>query len=213
MSLEKSIRRALSQDASTDGFTDNLPWLTRRTGYIAYANRYFSEAIDRMPAVEREYEPIEKLTRYISRLRDPDGSLIGIDLMGYGHVLQGSSAKGANPRFTSGLAVSLSDTRTERDKQRHEKKGIQLYERNILRASVWKEISDWLHTVRPEKPFADAIFCMPLGGIENVPHNVRLERVLLGKALNLLHDKGAVMLGQLPQEYAGGEENRILNEW
>lgn len=94
-----------------------------------------------------------------------------------------------------GLAVSLSDLRSGRQKERDEKLNVIQIAGDIMRSSTWNEIERKLQGHK-----ADLIIERARAGLNYLPSDPRLFAMLLNKAWRLLSRENGILMAQIPGE-------------
>lgn len=105
-----------------------------------------------------------------------------------------------------GLAVSLSDQRSNRDKRVDKQLGIEHVDGDILNMKTWRKIEKKLKGKK-----VDLIVERGLGGLTHITKDERVHFLLFQRAWDLLKEEGGIMLLEVPQVYAGYTTN--VKEW
>lgn len=148
-----------------------------------YERRNFRNLLGRDLLFRRKH-----IVDFIKQRTDP----VVIDLMAPSGTLESLFEKIRDkPKF--GLAVSLSDSRSDSQKAKDEKLGIKQLEGDIMLSQTWDEIK---HLLNGRK--ADVIMERAEDGLNYLPRNERLYAILLNKAWKLLSDNNGMLLIQCP---------------
>lgn len=133
----------------------------------------------------------ESFTDIIQTHNTSGTEVLGLDLMGHGHVLRDLGIQG--------VAVALGDNRTIADRTYDENSHSALIPGDILLKSTWREVSHWLQEHTLDHKFS-IIFCKPQGGLGTIPENPHMTFFLFEQLYNILSNNDGVLLAEIPDE-------------
>lgn len=97
------------------------------------------------------------------------------------------------PNLTAGVAVGLTDARSDERKRTEKTKGIDLKPGNIASSATWRNIDEWM--VENDIPGFDLIVCRGVGGVDRIPLNLR--GYVLQKAWSRLSLNEGILITQV----------------
>jgi len=136
---------------------------------------------------------IPSLRQFVLERSQFSRGCMALDLMGPGQVLRELTESG----LQSGIAQTLSDTRTPEQGKWDEEHGITLVTGDLLVGLTWKKIRGSLQETRKTFPYFDLIVCRPLHGLKFITERVDRHFSLLNRAYRLLNPNGGALLTQM----------------
>ncbi len=146
------------------------------------------------------------LERSIHTLLRKKKSLKIIDFMGpSGTIATLFERFPKKPMF--GVAVSLSDLRSDEERKRDERLNVKQTSGDILKSSTWDQIEEQLQGHK-----ADLIMERAHAGFWCIPVSLRLYAILLNRAWGLLSEETGVLIAEVPTHFQS-EAKRMIDSF
>lgn len=143
------------------------------------------------------------LSYLVEESRQKTGKGLVLDFMGYGQVLR-------DLPLTGGLAVALSDPRSEEAKQYDAKRNIDFVEGNVFKRSTWNRMQQWLDKQPTKDKKFDLILSRPVRGLDDLTGHKGANIVLLQRGWQMLSFHDGVLLTQFLEQVF---EPDLVDRW
>lgn len=150
-----------------------------------------------------EVIPGFSLSSSVEGSRQKTGKGLVLDFMGYGQVLR-------DLPLTGGLAVALSDPRSEEAKQYDARRNIDFIEGNVFKRSTWNRMQQWLDRQPTEDKKFDLILSRPVRGLDDLTDHKGANIVLLQRGWQMLSSHDGLLLTQFLEQVF---EPDLVDRW
>jgi hypothetical protein len=154
---------------------------------------------------DKSFQGVLKRKHTKDLLKGKKDSIV-IDLMAPSDAVS-SLLKHLSGKKKFGLAISLEDLRSAKQKKRDLKSNVIQLPGDILESSTWKKIEDQLQGRK-----ANLIMARPIGGYDCIPKDSRIYAALLNKAWGLLNKDGGILLVEVLTDFYS-QTGKMVNEF
>ncbi|MCB9798236.1 hypothetical protein H6758_00755 [Candidatus Nomurabacteria bacterium] len=158
--------------------------------------KYYDSPLYQYEASFRELLPPGGLREVAEALKEEIGEVHVLDLLASTGTMQSLAEQVA---IDSSLAVSLTDTRDESQKNRDHKVHIDHIADNVVSPRAWRSIDAWMQENIPDGGF-QLIMCRPRGGLRSIPKDTEVYYYLLNQIYRRMDRRGAQAYLELDEQ-------------
>src|SRR3989344_4319961 len=175
-------------------------WKVPFSGSLEYSNRFYGVLSEYMRTNKINIASSEmrlqiNLLRLFANNRIRQGKKARVlDVMSYGEVMCDLGV--------GGVAIALTDGRTEEMKQYDSENGINFIKGDVLSSRTWNT----LDRIYPEGGLFDFILCKPDGALTKIPSKHEIYAYLLGRMYPHLTQDNGILLSEVNSSYLTSSE-------